>query len=186
METYIALLRGINVGRAKRIAMADLRDCVAGMGFSGVRTLLNSGNVLFEADPKLSRRSPSGIARELHQEIQRRFGISSRVVVLTAADLAAVIQENHLTAILNDPSRLLVAFVEDSAVLKEIGSLKQMTWGSDQLAVGSRAAYLWCAGGILDSPLFRAFSRLTGERVTTRNWATVIKLQDSISKPHDR
>ncbi len=185
METYIALLRGINVGRAKRIAMADLRECVAGMGCSGVRTLLNSGNVVFQTDSKAPRRTPGMLATELHQEVQRRFGISSRVIVVTANDLSAVIRENPLTSMVDDPSRFLVAFVESPAVLKTLQTLNQTPWQPDRLAIGRRAAYLWCAGGILDSALFKAFSKAAGETVTTRNWATVLKLQAAISEAHE-
>jgi uncharacterized protein (DUF1697 family) len=90
LSACIALLRGINVGRAKRVPMADLRALFEEMGHTEVRTLLNSGNVVFKAPRadarKLSATIQSGIARQ--------FAFSASVTVLTAADLDKIIAEN--------------------------------------------------------------------------------------------
>ncbi|MBK6898439.1 MAG: DUF1697 domain-containing protein [bacterium] len=90
MPAFTALLRGINVGRAKRIAMADLRRLFADLGYADVRTLLNSGNVVFAA------KSPdaAGHARAIRAAIEREFGFTAPVIVVTAADLAAILLEN--------------------------------------------------------------------------------------------
>ena len=173
MTTCVALLRGINVGRAKRIAMADLRDLVAGLGHRNVRTLLNSGNVIFEA----ARADTEELAREIEERIAKRCGFSARVLVITAEELEAIARSNPLREAENEPSRFLVAFVASTATLAKLMPLAKDTRAPDRLALGPRAAYLWCAGGILESRMLPAFSRLGGEEVTTRNWATVQKLQ---------
>jgi uncharacterized protein (DUF1697 family) len=173
MGTCIALLRGINVGKAKRIAMADLKKLVAGLGHKHVRTLLNSGNVVFEAP----RAGTGKIARELEQAIETRFGFGVKVVVITAAELAAVVDENPLRSVVRNPARCLVAFTATPATLAKIVPLTEVSWPADQLAIGPRAAYLWCAEGILKSELATAFLRFAGDAATTRNWATVLKLQ---------
>ena len=172
MTGCIALLRGINVGRAKRITMADLRDLVAGLGHANVRTVLNSGNVLFGT----TRGDTERLAAAIEAGIAARCGLASRVVVVTAADLAVIVRENPLLDLATNRSRLLVAFVAQPAVLKRAGPLLREAWAPDALAVGSRAAYLWCADGVLDSPLSQAFGRQFGEDTTTRNWSTVLKL----------
>lgn len=173
MTECIALLRGINVGKAKRIAMADLRALVAGLGHARVRTVLNSGNVLFGA----ARGDTARLAAAIEAAIAARCGFASRVVVVTAADLAAIVRENPLLDVATNPSRLLVAFVAKPAALDAAGPLLREPWAPDALAVGSRAAYLWCPDGVIDSRLAQAFGRQLGEAATTRNWSTVLKLQ---------
>ena len=83
MAACIAFLRGINVGCAKRIAMADLRSLVEELGYAKVRTLLNSGNVIFE----VTRPNANKIASAIEAAIQGAFGFSASVVVVTATDL---------------------------------------------------------------------------------------------------
>jgi uncharacterized protein (DUF1697 family) len=182
MTHRIALLRGVNVGRAKRITMADLRSLVEDLGFSDVRTLLNSGNVVFQT----TRRSDSGIASTLEAAISNRFGFAVPVVVLSENELNSIVAENALTRAGRDPARLLVAFVNNSAVLGRASVLLEEPWEPEAMAVGSKAAYLWCANGIIQSRLAKAFSSAAGEAATTRNWATVLKLQLTVDKGQHR
>jgi uncharacterized protein (DUF1697 family) len=172
MTHCAALLRGINVGRAKRIAMADLRTLVEGLGHSEVRTLLNSGNAVFK-----TKGSDTGkIAQALSKAIEKRFGLGVAVVVVTAPELAAIIGENPLAKVAKDPSRYLVAFVSGRADLERAKPLLDQSWAPEVMALGKHAAYLWCADGINPSKLWHAFTRATNERATARNWTTVLKL----------
>jgi uncharacterized protein (DUF1697 family) len=172
MTECIALLRGVNVGRAKRIAMADLRGLFVELGHQDVRTLLNSGNVLF----KCTRPNTGKLALAIQSAIVDKHGFSAPVMVVTAADLAAIVRENPLLHIAVDPARHLVAFVAHPRSLVPLRSLVEEPWAPGALAVGSQAAYLWCAAGVLDSKLSQIFARRAGDTVTTRNWATVLKL----------
>ena len=173
MTTCIALIRGINVGRAKRMAMADLRDMFESMGLSMSQTLLNSGNVVFRAQ----RRKLRDLALSIEGQIIRRFGFSAAVVVITADDLDKIVDESPLLAVANDPSRHLVAFVTDPATLVKAKPLLDGAWAPERFAMGTKAAYLWCPNGVTHSPLGLSFGRLTADSATTRNWATVLKLQ---------
>ncbi|MCB1279910.1 MAG: DUF1697 domain-containing protein, partial [Salinibacterium sp.] len=103
MARQVALLRGINVGRAKRIAMADLRARLAGLGFEDVRTLLNSGNVVYSA------KGSATTAREalIESTIEASFGVTSRVFVLSAAALRTIADEFPWSEEDRDPSRTL-------------------------------------------------------------------------------
>jgi uncharacterized protein (DUF1697 family) len=168
----IALLRGINVGNAKRIAMSDLRQLFVKLGHSKVRTVLNSGNVLFDCN----RPNTEKLAQAIQGAIVAASGFSARVTVVTAANLAVIVRENPLLHVAKDPSRHLVGFVSHSRALVPLRPLLDESWTPDALAIGPRAAYLWCVAGALDSKLSQRFSRLAGETVTTRNWATVLKL----------
>lgn len=179
---HIALIRGINVGRAKRVAMADLRAIVEGLGYHDVRTLLNSGNVVFTV-PASARKGP---AARIEAAMTARLGISARVTVLTAAQLAAVVGDNPLGKIAGDPSRLFVTVLTDPADRKRLLPLARQDWKPDVLAVGARAAYLWCPRGMMDSPLAATVTRLLGDEATTRNWATVTKLLALVEEGRDR
>lgn len=176
MTECVALLRGINVGRAKRMAMADLRCLLEGLGFSAVRTVLNSGNAVFQtARPDIQK-----VTLRIEAAIVEKFGFSSSVVAVTAETLRTIMKENGLLAAAGDSSRLFVAFVADPAALSKAKALLAESWAPEVFAVGSKAAYLWCPPGVMDSKLIKAFSRLTGESATMRNWATVLKIQAAI------
>lgn len=170
-DRKVALLRGVNVGRAKRVAMADLRALVEALGYGEVRTVLGSGNVVFTA-PGAAAES----ARRIEAALASKLGLVSRVTVLTAADLAAVVAENPLRQGAESPSRLLVAILSRPADRARLDPLMGRDWTPDALALGARVAYLWCPLGILVSPLAQAVGRALGEWATTRNWATVLKL----------
>lgn len=169
---YVALLRGINVGRAKRVAMADLRALVEGLGFHHVRTLLNSGNVVFDGDVA----DCTDAAIRIEHALAARTGIVARVLVLTAGDLATIVDERPLRDVEVDHSRLLVTFLFDPADAARLAPLATQDWTPEQLAVGTRVAYLWCPDGILASRLPEAVGRALGTPATARNWATVMKL----------
>jgi uncharacterized protein (DUF1697 family) len=172
VPTFIALIRGINVGKAKRIAMADLRKLVEKLGFGDVRTLLNSGNVIFTS----RKASPGDAAARIEKAMLECTGVSARVVVVTAEEIAAAVAENPLLKIAVNPSRFLVAVLGDPADCAKLKPLLKEKWGKEKLAVGTRVAYLWCADGILESKLAAAVSKALNNALTARNWATILKL----------
>lgn len=171
-QRHVALLRGINVGRAKRVAMADLRVLVAALGYQDVRTLLNSGNIVFTAPGRLH----GDPAVRIEQAIASRLGVSARVTVLTAAEVAAAISDNPLGSIAENPSRLLVYVLSDPRDRSKLTPLARQQWTPEALALGRRVAYLWCPEGILQSRLAVAVDRVLGNAVTARNWNTMTKL----------
>jgi uncharacterized protein (DUF1697 family) len=178
-SNYVALIRGINVGRAKRVAMTELRALVAQLGYGGVRTLLNSGNVVFSAagvDPHVA-------AAQIEQGLAARLGVAARVIVLTAAEVLAALEENPLADVATDPSRLLIAVLvnpKDRSLLEPLG---RMDWSPEVLAIGARVAYLWCPDGVLASRLAEAVGRTLRGAVTTRNWATWTRLHALAESP---
>jgi uncharacterized protein (DUF1697 family) len=176
---YIALLRGINVGRAKRIAMADLRKLVGTLGFRDVRSLLNSGNVVFSA-PALE---PAAAAAAIEEALVLKLGVAARVTVLSGAELAGLIAENPLLPVASDHSRLLVFILTDPNDRQLIEPLSAHDWAPEALAVGARAAYVWCPTGVLDSRVVAALGKQLGDATTARNWNTLCKLQTLSSDP---
>jgi uncharacterized protein (DUF1697 family) len=172
--TYIALLRGVNVGRSTRVAMADLRALVERLGYRGVRTVLNSGNVVF-AGP----RTPAPrVARQVELALAEHLGVAVKVVVLTAGELAAAVVANPLAGIASNPSRLVCAVPARPGELERLKPHLRRDWAPEALAAGPRVAYFWCPDGFHDSPVAEAVRQALGDSVTMRNWATVSKLME--------
>lgn len=178
MTTYVALLRGINVGKAKRIAMADLRALLEGLGYTDVATLLNSGNVVF----KVGRGAARKLAADISAAIANRLGVEVPVIVVSASELALIARENPFANTVEDASRLLVAFVADANVLAAMSAIGAHVVAPEQFHVGTQAAYLHCSTGILESRAAEALLGKAGKAATTRNWATVQKLQALVEK----
>ena len=173
MQTFVALLRGVNVGKAKRVPMAELRALLADLGHSGITTLLNSGNAVFRA----SGGSAAGHAKAIAQAISQRLGVEVPVIVKTAAELTAIVAGNRLSVDAEHHSRFLVAFMQDNTSLPALAALDPLLVPPEQFSVGSHAAYLYCAVGILESKAGAALLGPAGRSATTRNWSTVLKLQ---------
>lgn len=184
-QQYVALLRGINVGKAKRIAMADLRAAYESLGLTGVRTLLNSGNVVFTVPSDApGPLRPRQLAATLEDATAARTGVSSRVTLLTAEELTAVVEANPLAEVATDPTRLIVSVLESDAAREAIEALAREQGAGETFAFGARGAggagralYLWCPDGILTSRLGALLHGKHRELVTNRNWATVTKLR---------
>jgi uncharacterized protein (DUF1697 family) len=173
----VAFIRGINVGRAKRVPMAELKAVIEDFGYTDVRTLLNSGNVVFTSPND----APAEAAARIEKALVLRLNVDARVVVLTAAELVKVVAENTLLEVASDPSKLIVAIPFNAADRARLEPLLSQDWDEDAIALGKRAAYLWCAGGILESRLPQTVSRALKDAVTTRNWATMLKLQELLA-----
>jgi uncharacterized protein (DUF1697 family) len=166
----IALIRGINVGKAKRVAMADLKKLFEGLGLTDVRTLLNSGNVVFHGTTK------GDAAALIEAAMTKKLGVSARVMVVDAAEVSAMMLANPFSKVAKDPSRMLLGVLGSAADARKLAPLAKQDWSPEQLAVGKRAAYLWCPEGISAGRLFLGLHKALGDGITARNWATMTKL----------
>ncbi len=156
-STYIALIRGINVGGHKKLSMADLKSACESLGYTDVRTLLNSGNVIFTA-----AKAPNAA------DLEKKLGIDVRVILRTPAELAKAIERNPLKG---EPNRLMLMFLEKA-------SAKKLDWpGPEQTHLDGRHLYLYYPEGQGTTKLTNVFiERQLGVAGTTRNWNTVTKL----------
>jgi len=170
--TYVAFLRGINVGRAKQVSMADLREAVEGAGFEDVRTVLRSGNVVLRGSG-----SGTAVARKLEPAIEARTGHAVTVVVRTADELARVITKNPLPGHEQDRSRLHVMFLGQELSAKERGRLHEEDFGADRVEPADREVYVWYANGMSGSDTAGRLARLVTTPNTDRNWNTVQRVR---------
>jgi uncharacterized protein (DUF1697 family) len=173
MPTFVALLRGVNVGKGKRVPMAELRTLLSGLGYTGVATLLNSGNAVFRAARGTSAKHAADIAAAISSQLE----VEVPVIVKSANELATIISENSINAAAAEHPRLLIAFVQDTKALSGLTAIESLVAPPEQFVVGKGAAYLLCATGILESKAGEALLGKAGKSATTRNWATVLKLQ---------
>ena len=172
MPRFIALLRGVNVGKAKRVPMAGFRALLLGLGCTEVSTLQNSGNAVFSAAGTSTAKHAAHIAAA----IAGQLGVEVPVIVKSARELAAVMDENTIDGPAVDPSRLLVAFAPHAEALAGLAVLAPLVRPPERFVIGRHAAYLYCANGILQSKAGEALLGKSGKAVTTRNWATTQKL----------
>jgi uncharacterized protein (DUF1697 family) len=172
MPRYVALFRGINVGKAKRIAMADLRKLLEKMGYGDVRTLLNSGNAVFTGGAEPAAK----IATRIRAEVAKKLGVDALVIVKSARQIADICAGNALAKTATDHSRLLVAMANEARSITALMKNADRNRGDDLIHVGKHAAYLWCANGILESKAAVVLLKDLEGTGTTRNWATLSKL----------
>ena len=152
--------------------MADLRAVIGGLGYTDVRTLLNSGNVVFDAPAT----APGDLAARIRDVLADRLGLRTAVIVLSTAEIVEVLGGNPLSGLAEDPSRMLVAFLAATADRGRWQVLLQTDWTPEAVGLGEHVAYLWCPMGVAASPLVQAIGREFGDAVTMRNWATVAKI----------
>jgi uncharacterized protein (DUF1697 family) len=174
MTMHVGLLRGINVGGHAKMAMADLRDLLTGLGFGDVRTLLQSGNVVFRGDDA----TLADLEALLEQETARRLGLRPDFMVRTAAEWADVVARNPVPAEAErDPSHFLVMFFKQAPAAAAVAALQAAITGPEVVHADGRQAYITYPEGMGRSRLSGTLieSKL-GTRGTGRNWNTVLKL----------
>jgi uncharacterized protein (DUF1697 family) len=190
MPTHVALLRGVNNLGGKKVAMADLRDVVAGLGHTDVMTYIQSGNVLFTPRPAdgstAVQADKSDLAAEFERAIAERIGVQARAVVLSGDDLADCVHDNPYPGQTN--SRLLHAvFLPDvpgpglAAWVSDAERLVRANGSRDEAQLLGRTVYLHTPDGYPPSELRRVLARSGGPTSaavagTARNWATVSRL----------
>jgi uncharacterized protein (DUF1697 family) len=179
MTRFVALLRGVNVGSANRVPMAELRALLSGLGYTQIATLLNSGNAAFSAASANAARHAQAIAAALAGQI----GVDVPVIVKSAGELGAIVAANPIAIEAPDHSRFLVAFGQDTKSLATLAAVAPLVAPPEQFVIGSNAAYLFCAAGIHESKAGGALLGKAGRSATTRNWATVLKLH-ALAKEH--
>ncbi|MEU6082646.1 DUF1697 domain-containing protein [Streptomyces sp. NPDC047108] len=173
MTTYVALLRGINLGGHKKVPMADLRDLLTGLGHGDVRTLLQSGNAVFTSEERNTARLVTGLERA----IAERFGFEVPCLALSADDLRAVAGRNPFPPTSVDPSRMFVTFLSGPVDPERLAHVDPHGYPPDEYRVGERELFLRCPDGMGRSKLAEVLGRTDlGLTATVRNWNTVTKL----------
>ncbi|OLC67938.1 MAG: hypothetical protein AUH78_27355 [Gemmatimonadetes bacterium 13_1_40CM_4_69_8] len=174
MMTYFALVRGINVGGHKQVAMADLRQLLTHLGFADARSLRQSGNLVFRS----KARSGAQLERLLEAEAKKRLSLEADCFVRTAQEWKAIVAHNPFpTEAERDPGHLVVMFLKQAPARKDVAALQAAITGPEVVRAAGRHAYIIYPSGIGPSRLTNALiEKKLGTRGTGRNWNTVLKL----------
>jgi uncharacterized protein (DUF1697 family) len=174
MTIQIALIRGINVGGHRAVAMSDLRDLLAGLGFAGARSLLQSGNLMF----RCSAQTGASLERLLETEAEKRLGLRTDFFIRSAKEWSEVVARNPFCKEAErDPGHLVVMFLKSMANAKDVKAVNAAIVGPEIVRAGGRHLYIVYPDGIGKSRLTNVLvEKKLGIRGTARNWNTVLKL----------
>lgn len=171
MATYVALLRGVNVG-GKTLAMTELRRVFVDLGHKEVRTYIQSGNVVFDAAGSAAR-----VVAELERRIAGELALDTTILLRSAKDLARVVEKNPFLRRGADPGALHVTFLAAAPGAGASARLDAPGAEPDELQLVDREIYIHCPNGYGRTKLNNSFiERRVGVAATTRNWRTVEKL----------
>lgn len=179
METYIAILRGINVSGHKKINMNELKSLFAALDYKNVRTYIQSGNVIFECEPT----DPRKLSEQIEQKILEKYSFDVPVLIRTYTQLVHVIRKNPFigeSGVSRDS--LYVTFLADEPQSINIDKMAGLGYEPDRFIISGKEVYVFCPNGYGRTKLTNNFfeNRLK-VKATTRNWKTLQKLAGMIS-----
>jgi uncharacterized protein (DUF1697 family) len=176
-QTYVALLRGINLGSRNKVAMAHLRTLFLALGAEDVATYVQSGNVVF----KSRSRTPAELTQAIEERIGRDLGLSVTVLLRTDAELLRVLAVNPF-AEHGEVTNVHVTFLAERPDPARVRELEAKGFEPDEFRVVGREVYLHCPNGYGRSKLSNAYvEKALGVAATTRNWRTVTKVAELAS-----
>lgn len=168
MNTYISMLRGINVSGQKKIRMADLKNLYESLGLAGVETYVQSGNVIFESNETDIQK----LRDSIESQIEATFGFSVPVLMRSAEDFRRIIQSHPFKN--EEPTRVLVTFLYEQPDQSKLVDLSHYEDKVDKFAIGEQEIFLFCPGGYGKTKLSNTFlEKKLGVTATTRNWKSV-------------
>ena len=173
MSTFIALLRGINVGGHNKVPMAELRPLCAELGWKDVQTYIQSGNLVFTAGG-----AAAALEAKLEGAIERRFGFKISVLVRAAEDWPAYVKGNPFPeASEKEPNAVMLGLSKSPPKADAERSLNERATHGERIVQVGEALWIHFGDGVVGSRLSPGLlDRLVGSPVTTRNWRTVLKL----------
>jgi len=174
METYIALLRGINVSGHNMIKMDELKRVLAGLDFSGITTYIQSGNITFNTENAY----PDDLAGLIAGKILQRFGLTVPVMIRTLAEMEQISRNNPFSADpTRNPEKFHVTFLSAIPGVEREQKIHEFNFPPDEFVIHGKECYLYCPDGYGRTKLTPQFfeSKLK-VMTTTRNWKTIIHL----------
>ena len=174
MNTWVSLLRGINVGTTKQVKMEDLVPVYESLEMVNIRTYLRSGNVVFDSP----ERDPVKLSAILEDEITRTSGFPVKVLMRNREELREIVGSNpYLSGNPRDPARLYVTFLSDYPSSDRVDEVGTVDYDADQFIVRGKEVYLFCPDGYGRTRFSNTFFEKNLNLIaTTRNWKTVTVL----------
>jgi uncharacterized protein (DUF1697 family) len=178
MTRVVALLRAVNVGGTKALAMPALCTLLTELGFTGVKSLLQSGNVVFG----YSGSGGAVLERQLETAVAGALGVQTAIFARTAREWSAIVANNpYPDAARDDPGRFVMMAFKTAPAAKDVATLRAAIVGRETVTVSGRHAYIIYPDGQGNSKLTNALiERKLGVPCTARNWNTVLKLATAV------
>jgi len=178
METYISILRGINLGGHRKIKMANLRKMYEDLGFENVKSYIQSGNVIFQTHEK----EIAILEKELEDAILENFGFEVPVIIRTKQEWNQLMEVNPYLKEDASIENLFVTFLSGVPQPNLFDKLESRTTENDQIKVKGKHAYLKIMGPYHKTPLSNQWLEKTLQvKATTRNWKGVLKIQEILN-----
>jgi uncharacterized protein (DUF1697 family) len=173
-ETYIAILRGINVSGQKKINMKELKELLANLEFQAIKTYIQSGNVVFNYDPDKSDK----VASEIELAIKNHYGFDVTVLIRTRAELLDCIKANPFNSKPDlDSKQLYATFLSHLPEAQNIEKVLAFESDADEFILLDKTIFVYCPGGYGTTKLSNNFfENKLKVRATTRNWRTINEL----------
>lgn len=169
MNTYIALLRGINVGGNNKLPMRDLVALLEGLGMQNVKTYIQSGNIVFQSE----QADPALLSQAITGTIRQGYGFAPYALILDSQELQAAIAANPFPEGEAEPKSLHLFFMDKSPQSFDTGGLEQVKAASERFRLIDKVFYLHAPDGIGRSKLAELAGKGWGVNITARNWRTV-------------
>ena len=176
MQTYIAILRGINVSGKKMINMEALRAHMQELGFKNIKTYIQSGNLIFESE----NTNKSELVRQIEAQILKQYGFEVPVIVRTPDDLEHILKNNpFLNARKEDIDKLHVTFLSSEPKQEHLTKIKPPENITDEFVIAGGHVFVFCPNGYGNTKISNTFfENKLKVTATTRNWKTVVKLAE--------
>lgn len=178
MNRWIILLRGVNVSGKNKLPMAEFRTALTAAGFSNVRSYIQSGNVVLEAQDQLSQ---DDVSKAVQNVLSKDFDIQTPLMILTGARLKHAAQANPLGQAFKKGNWMFLFFLSDVPLAPNLEKLKEITTENEQWDLAGNVFYVYAGDGAGRSKLIARAEKLLGVSATARNWKTVKKLLEMIN-----
>jgi uncharacterized protein (DUF1697 family) len=178
MNSFIAFLRGINVGGNNSLPMKELVAALETTGARDVSTYIQSGNAVFQT----AKKDAGNLAKALSAEIFRRCGFEPQLQIITVEALAKAIADNPFPEAASDPTSLHLGFLATKPANPDPAKLSHLKKDSERYQVTDRIFYLHAPEGVGRSKLFAGAEKILGVQMTSRNWKTVCKVMEMVDK----
>lgn len=177
MQTYIGLLRGINVGGNNKLPMRDLVQLLEGLGLVKVKTYIQSGNVVFQSE----RTDREALSTEISRAIHDSHGFAPAILLLDAQELQAAVTANPFPEGEAEPKSLHLFFLEAAPQAPNLDALAALQAANERFALLGKVFYLHAPDGIGRSKLAQNAGKGWQVAITARNWRTVTQLLEMVN-----
>lgn len=174
MKTWIALLRGVNVGGRNVLPMKELRALLENLGFEKVRTYIQSGNCIFDYNGTDAQR----LAKVIADDIEKTFNFRPQVLVITKNEIDSAIAGNPYPEGRDDPKSVHLYFLSEQPDDADLTALERVQKSSESFSLSGQVFYLYAPEGIARSKLAAQAEKYLGVPATARNFRSAMKIAE--------